>query len=66
MTPKRPRRSRVAHVIRRRRAVTTLGPGGLQCWADDIITILHEAHQAVSGYWHTLATLGRRPRHHRT
>ncbi len=28
------------HVIRRCRAVTKLGPGGLQSWAGDIITIL--------------------------
>ena len=34
-----------AHVIRRCRAVTKLGPGGLQTWAGDIITILREAHQ---------------------
>jgi hypothetical protein len=36
-----------AHVIRRCRAVTKLGPGGLQSWAGDIIAILREAHQAV-------------------
>jgi hypothetical protein len=36
-----------AHVIRRCRAVTKLGPGGLQSWAGDVITILREAHQAV-------------------
>ena len=36
-----------AHVIRRCRAVLKLGPGGLQSWAGDIITILREAHQAV-------------------
>jgi len=36
-----------AHVIRRCRAVIKLGPGGLQSWAGDIITILREAHQAV-------------------
>jgi transposase len=36
-----------AHVIRRCRAVTKLGPGALQSWAGDIITILREAHQAV-------------------
>ena len=36
-----------AHVIRRCRAVTRLGPGGLQSWAGDIITILRQAHQAV-------------------
>ena len=35
------------HVIRRCRAVTKLGPGGLQSWAGDIITILREAHQAI-------------------
>jgi hypothetical protein len=35
------------HVIRRCRAVTKLGPGGLQSWAGDIITILREAHRAV-------------------
>ena len=35
------------HVIRRARAVTRLGPGGLQSWAGDIITILREAHRAV-------------------
>ena len=34
-------------MIRRCRAVTKLGPGGLQSWAGDIITILREAHQAV-------------------
>jgi transposase len=36
-----------AHVIRRCRAVTKLGPGGAQDWAGDIITILRDAHQAV-------------------
>jgi transposase len=36
-----------AHVIRRCRAVTKLGPGGLQSWAGDIIAILREAHAAV-------------------
>ena len=36
-----------AHVIRRCRAVMKLGPGGLQSWAGDIITVLREAHQAV-------------------
>jgi transposase len=35
------------HIIRRCRAVTKLGPGGLQSWAADIIAILREAHQAV-------------------
>ena len=36
-----------AHVIRRCRAVTKLGPGGLQSWAGDVIAILRETHQAV-------------------
>jgi hypothetical protein len=36
-----------AHVIRRCRAVTKLGPGSLQSWAGDVIEILREAHQAV-------------------
>jgi len=36
------------HVIRRCRAVTKLGPGCLQDWAGDIITILRQAHQAVA------------------
>ena len=35
------------HVIRRCRAVITLGPGELQSWAGDIIAVLREAHQAV-------------------
>ena len=35
------------HVIRRCRAVTKLGPGSLQSWAADVITILRESHQAV-------------------
>jgi transposase len=35
------------HVIRRARAVTKLGPGGLQSWASDVITVLREAHRAV-------------------
>jgi len=35
------------HVIRRCRAVEKLGPGGVQNWAGDIITILQEAHRAV-------------------
>lgn len=35
------------HIIRRCRAVTMLGPGGLQSWAGDVIEILREAHQAV-------------------
>jgi hypothetical protein len=34
-------------VIRRCRAVTKLGPGGVQDWAGDVITILRDAHQAV-------------------
>ena len=38
-----------AHVIRRCRAVTKLGPGSLQSWAADVITILREAHQAAEG-----------------
>jgi transposase len=36
-----------AHVIRRARAVTRLGPGGAQSWAGDMITILRDAHQSV-------------------
>jgi transposase len=35
------------HITRRCRAVTKLGPGGLQSWAGDIIAILREAHHAV-------------------
>ena len=35
------------HVIRRCRAVTKLGPGGLQSWAADVITVLRDAHAAV-------------------
>jgi hypothetical protein len=35
------------HVIRRARAVTEPGPGGVQSWAGDIIAILAEAHRAV-------------------
>ena len=35
------------HVIRRCRAVAKLGPGSLQSWAADVITVLREAHQAV-------------------
>ena len=35
------------HVIRRCRAVSKLGPGSLQSWAADVITVLREAHQAV-------------------
>jgi Transposase IS66 family len=37
-----------AHVIRRCRAVTKLGPGSLQSWAGDVIEILREAHQATA------------------
>jgi transposase len=36
-----------AHVIRRCRAVMRLGPGSLQSWASDVITILREANAAV-------------------
>jgi transposase len=36
------------HVIRRARAVMKLGPGGVQNWAGDIITILGEAYCAVA------------------
>jgi hypothetical protein len=35
------------HVIRRARQVLKLGPGNLQDWAGDIITILRDAHAAV-------------------
>jgi hypothetical protein len=35
------------HVIRRCRAVTKLGPGGLQDWAGDVIAVLRDARQAV-------------------
>ena len=35
------------HVIRRARAVSKLGPGGVQDWAEDIITILRDSHAAV-------------------
>jgi transposase len=35
------------HVIRRCRAVLRLGPGSLQSWAGDVITVLREAHQAA-------------------
>ena len=35
------------HVIRRCRAVTKLGPGGVQNWAGDIIAVLRDAHAAV-------------------
>jgi len=37
-----------AHVTRRCRAVTKLGPGSLQSWAGDVIEILREAHQATA------------------
>ena len=37
----------VQHAIRRARAVQKLGPGGVQDWAADIITILGQAHRAV-------------------
>jgi transposase len=47
-----------AHVIRRCRAVTKLGPGGVQNWAGDVITILREAHQAVEA---ARARRGHRP-----
>jgi hypothetical protein len=36
-----------SHVIRRCRAVLRLGPGSLQSWAGDVITVLREAQQAV-------------------
>jgi hypothetical protein len=36
-----------AHVVRRCRAVTKLGPGSLQSWAGDVIEILREAHEAT-------------------
>ncbi len=35
------------HITRRARAVEPLGPGTLQSWAGDIITILRDAHRAV-------------------
>jgi hypothetical protein len=35
------------HIIRRCRAITKLGPGSLQSWAADVISILREAHHAV-------------------
>jgi transposase len=38
---------RCAHVIRRCRAVTKLGPGGVQNWAGDVIAVLRDAHRAV-------------------
>jgi hypothetical protein len=36
-----------AHVIRRCRAVTELGPGGVQNWAAGVIAVLRDAHRAV-------------------
>jgi hypothetical protein len=36
-----------AQVIRRCRAVTKLGPGGVQNWAADVIAVLRDAHAAV-------------------
>jgi len=36
-----------AHVIRRCRAVMRLGPGSLQSWAGDVITVLREANAAA-------------------
>jgi hypothetical protein len=38
----------VQHVFRRCRAVTKLGPGGVQAWAGEVRTILAEAHDAVT------------------
>ena len=35
-----------AHVIRRCRAVSKLGPGSLQSWAEEVIIILRQAHLA--------------------
>jgi transposase len=35
------------HIIRRARHVQKLGPGGVQNWAGDIITVLRDAHEAV-------------------
>jgi transposase len=35
------------HIIRRCRAAGSLGPGSLQAWAGDVITVLREAHRAV-------------------
>ena len=35
------------HVIGRCGAVSGLGPGGVQDWAGDVITILRDAHAAV-------------------
>jgi transposase len=36
------------HIIRRCRAVTKLGPGGLQSWAGDVIEILREARRLTA------------------
>jgi hypothetical protein len=36
-----------AHAFRRCRAVTKLGPGGVQNWAGDVIAVLRGAHAAV-------------------
>jgi transposase len=36
-----------AHVIRRCRAATKLGPGGVQNWAGDVIAVLRDANAAV-------------------
>jgi len=36
-----------AHIIRRCRAVAKLGPGSLQSWAENVITVLRDAHKAV-------------------
>lgn len=38
---------RCQHVIRRCRAVAKLGPGSLQSWAENIITVLRDAHRLV-------------------
>jgi hypothetical protein len=40
-----------AHVIRRCRAVSKLGPGSLQSWSADVIEILREVHQACEDAW---------------
>jgi transposase len=37
------------HVIRRCRAVTKLGPGSLQSWAADMISILREVQGGLDG-----------------
>jgi transposase len=37
----------VQHVIRRCRAVAKLGPDSLQSWAEEVKTVLREAHDAV-------------------